>query len=304
MACFLIIGLFAGVSNAQVSCVPNEQGSLLVFPLIDNINYTTYVDITNRASTDVWLQGIFVVHTDVDPYTFVKKDFIIHLTQKEPFLWNTAMPYVRQDVHGVWTQIPSFDNHKGFMFVWAVNDAMEQLEIDWNYLMGDAMVLGGGHSFQYNAYPHQVIAITPDRLLDIDGVEYCAAPSQIMVQGIAGNYVAGLGGKLVVCNIDIDLINSIQPSFDINFAVWNQFEHMQSRHLHFTQFEQYDIIDDLQLGIDTIFTAKWQLATTSTHPLWAIFYQHVGTFGWGTNVWQEPASIVATQVVLAPVPTR
>ena len=67
ISCFLVVGLFAGVSNAQRApyvCYPNEPGSLLVFPLVDNINYTTHIDISNRATTDVWLQGLMVVHDE------------------------------------------------------------------------------------------------------------------------------------------------------------------------------------------------------------------------------------------------
>ena len=66
-----------------------EQGSILVYPLIDNLASTgnrTVIEVTNRANTDVWLQGFMIVHVDMKPpYYFVKKDFLIHLTQKEPF---------------------------------------------------------------------------------------------------------------------------------------------------------------------------------------------------------------------------
>jgi hypothetical protein len=122
-----------------------------------------------------------------------------------------------------------------------------------------------------------------------------------MVEGIAGDYVPGLGGKFVVCSIAMDLIQSIQPEFDLNLSVWNQFEAHQSRHLHFEQFEQYDLIDDLQLGIGDIFTAKWHFASTSM-ALWAVFYQTLGTYAWGGYVWQHPS--YTTQVVLPAVPTR
>ena len=103
--------------------------------------------------------------------------------------------------------------------------------------------------------------------------------------------------------MDIDFINSIQPEFDINIDVWNQYEVYQSRHLDFYQFYQYDLTDDLQLHIDQIFTYKWCFATTCTDPMWSIFYQEWGgTYRWGGNVWQHPDTGVPATVILPPVP--
>ena len=165
---------------------------------------------------------------------------------------------------------------KGFMFVWAIDSDKTQKEICWNQLKGDVIVRDRVRSFQYNAIPHQCSDVLPDRVLNLDGVEYCMAPSQIMVEGFAEHGRMGLGGTLAVCNLDIDFINSIQPESDINIEVWNQNEVAQSRHLEFATFEQYGLTDDLQLEIEKIFTGKFQFATTCTHPLWAVFYQTLG----------------------------
>lgn len=293
------------VTASQVTGQVNnikEQGSILVYPLIDNINYTTIVEITNRANTDVWLQGFMIVHLPGDPYDFEKKDFLIHLTQKEPFWWDTSQPYNRTDVDGILTQIQSFDDRKGFMFVWAIDNDKERLEIEWNYLKGDALVYDNRSSFQYNPIPHQGINVVGDRTLYLDGAEYTMATSQVMVEGFAEDFPATMDGKWVVCSLDIDFINSIQPEFDINLDVWNQNEIYSSRHLDFYQFEQYDLTDDLQLHYDEIFTPKWHFASVSNNPVWAIFYQTFGpTHAWGGNVWQHPNTGVPATVYLPPV---
>jgi hypothetical protein len=302
-------GLFAmslllSIEQAPAQTVNNlnEPGSILVFPLIDNINYQTIVDIANLSNTDVWLQGYMIVHPPSDPYDFEKKDFLVHLTHKEPFYWNTSRPYSRIDVNGVLTQIQGFDDRKGFLFLWAINNDTQRLEIDWDYLKGDGLVLGRGSSFQYNAIPHQADSVVADRVLNLDGVEYTMATSQVMVEGFAEQFVPGMGGKWVVCSLDIDFINSIQPQFDINLDVWNQNEVYASRHLDFYQFEQYDLTDDLQLHYNEIFTPKWSFASVTTSPVWAIFYQTVGSaYSWGGNVWQHPATGVPATVVLPPV---
>jgi hypothetical protein len=302
----LFVSLFLTGAQAigQVNNL-NEQGSILVYPLIDNINYKTIIQVTNRGNTDVWLQGFMIVHPPEYPYNFEKKDFLVHLTQKEPFWWDTSTPYNRMDVDGILTQIQGFDNRKGFLFLWAINNDRTRLEIDWDYLKGDALVYGSSSAFQYNPVPHQGLAVEGDRVLNLDGVEFTMATSQVMVEGFAGEFKSGLDGKWVVCNLDIDFINSIQPEFDINLSVWNQNEVYQSRHLHFNQFEQYDLVDDLQLHIDEIFTPKWSLATSSTDAIWSVFFQTLGSsHAWGGNVWQHPDYGVPATVILPPVPEK
>jgi hypothetical protein len=294
-----------GVSHAQDATYSNnmyEQGSILVYPLIDNIYRTTIIGITNRANTDVWLQGFMIVHPPGKPTEFEKKDFLIHLTQKEPFVWNTSRAYDRVDVDGIRTQIQGFYNLKGFLFVWAINTDKDRLEIEWNYLLGSAVLINGLDSFAYSPIPHQGLDVAGDRVLNLDGLEYTMATSEVVVEGFAENWPPGMTGTWAVCSLDIDFINSIQPEFDINLGVWNQYEVYQSRHLHFYQFVQYDLYEDLQLRIDQIFTPKFCFTSTSTDAIWSIFFQVYGPWGWGGNVWQRDGTGVPATVILPPVP--
>jgi hypothetical protein len=302
---FLFVVTFFGLvtPDANAQSFLNEPGSILVFPLIDNINYQSIVQICNTAQVDVWLQGFMIVHPPGVVDEFVKKDFVIHLTQKEPFIWNTSIAYNRVDVDGIITQIPAFNNYKGFMFVWAIDGEKTRIEIDWDFLKGDVLLFSPlGSAFMYNGIPHQAIAIIGDRILQLDGAEYSMATSQVMVEGLAEELIPGLGGKFVVCSPEIDFKASIQPEFDINLEVWNQNEVYQSRHLHFYQFYQYDLTVDLQLHIDQIFTPKWWFNTTSTNAIWAIFFQYVGRTAWGCNVFQHPAAATPAQVILPDIP--
>ena len=294
-----LVGIFCAGAQAQVNNM-EEQGSILVYPLIDNINYSTIVEITNRNVTDVWLAGMFILHPPGSPEDFEKTDFVIHLTQKEPFWWDTGTSYNRTDADGILTQIPGVNNKKGFMFVWAVDSNTTRLEIEWDYLLGDCLIFGGGQAFQYNAIPHQGLNVVGDRVLNMDGNEYTMATSQIMTQGFSGGF-SGITGTFVVCNLEMDFINSLQPDFDINFNVWSQDEIFSSRHKHMYQFHQFSL-DDLDLLITDVFTPKFQFAATSTHAMWCVFFETTGTLDWGGNVWQHPNTGVATTLVLPPVP--
>lgn len=288
------LGGFAGFASAQVNNL-NEPGSILVFPHLDNINYSTIVEIANtNPTTDVWLAGYIIAHTPGQPYNFKKSDFKIKLTAKEVFWWDTGTAIPARGLQ-------SFNNLKGFMFVWAIDGAGTALEIDFDYLKGDALTFGGnGHAFMYNAIPHQGLAVVGDRVLNLDGAEYTMATSQILAEGFSAGF-SGIQGEMVVCNLDIDFIRSIQPEFDINISAWNENEQSKSKHLTFYQYEQYDIATDLELAIGQVFTPKWHLATSSTHALWAITYQFTGGLAWATNVFQNPAFGVPTTVVLPPV---
>jgi hypothetical protein len=299
----LVMGLWVGAASAQLAVSRlNEPGSMLVFPLIDNINYNTIIEITNRSQADVWLEGYMIVHPPGAPHDFTKKSFFIHLTQKEVFWWDTGTVYNRTDASGVLTQIQSFNNYKGFCFVWAVDSEKTAIEIDWDWLKGDGLVYGNpNRAFRYNAIPHQALAIVGDRLLNLDGVEYTAAPSQVMCEGFAEGF-SGAGGTWAVANLGIDFINSTQPDFDINLLAWNQNEVPADRHLAFDQFEQYDLTTDLQLAIGQVFTPKWHFASTSTGALWTVFFQWTGGLMWGGQCFQHPDSGVATTVVLPPIP--
>lgn len=295
----LAVVLCSGVAFAQPACSNlNEPGSMLVFPLIDNVNYKTIIEIANRSNVDVWLQCYMISELP----THTKKDFYMHITQKEPFWWATYNPYNRTDVSGQTTQIQSFAGHKGFMFCWAIDSEKTQLEIDFDYLKGDAVLYGAGRGLQYNAIPQQGLAVVGDRILNLDGVEYTAGPSQIMFEGFAEDW-SGMRGVLAVANLDIDFILSLQPPFDINVECWNQNEIPFTRHLSFKDsFQQYDLTDDLQLSLAEVFTPKFQCATVTNRPLWAVFHEYTGNIGFATNVHQHPNTCVATRVVLAPVP--
>ncbi len=197
--CMVIVPLsiYATDANAQVSNL-NEPGSLLVYPLIDNINFQTIINIANTGTDDVILECYMVTHGDgtgIDE----KKDFIIKMTAKEKFWWNTATPNVKN-------QIQSFNGRKGYLFCWAIYDVIWQNEIDYDYLKGDATVVGRARAFNYNAIPSQGMAVVGDRVLNLDGLEYTMATSQIMFEGFAEDAFGVVDGVLVVANLDIDFI--------------------------------------------------------------------------------------------------
>jgi hypothetical protein len=54
--------------------------------------------------------------------------------------------------------------------------------------------------------------------------------------------------------------------------------------------------NDLQLAIGQVFTPKFHCATSSTSPLWAVFFQRTGNLMWGTNVFHNPGACQDMQI--------
>ena len=302
VAC-IVMALLKGLAGAQIN-EANRPGSLLAFPLVENTNFKTIVEITNRSTQSVWLECRMTTHPPGQPQDFERKGFFVHLTAKEPFWWDTSRSYSRIDQDGERTGIEDFADRTGFMFCWAIEDNKSQLETSHNFLLGTALLFNttSGRAWQYNAIAHQALNVSPDRALFLDGAEYTMASRQIMFQGLSGNWISGLQGTLAVASLEYDFITSEEPRFTISLECWNQNEAPGTRYLDFIQFGQYDLSGALQLDLDQVFTPMFQCATMSNHPLWAVFYQSVGALSCGGNVWRHPATGAPAMATLPPVP--
>ncbi len=300
---FLVIGLSAIPGRAQVINDLNAPGSLIVFPLIDNINGVTLVSISNVGSTPVKLECYMVTHPVGDPTDFEPKiDFEIDLTAKEAFVWSTAGPY-NETIQG-------FDDEKGFLFCVAVNTDGSGVPVDHDFLIGDAKVLNlaGGYAWGYNAIPHQALSLNANRALLLDGSEYSAATSSVFFQGLAALPPA-LDGVFVAANIEMDLISGEQPPLTLGFDCYNESENPFSIDAvpHQT-FVQYPLTDSLGITVENVFSLGFQCrvsanssATGVSKPIWAVFGQNLLFYGWGTNVWQDPNTEATAVIVLPPV---
>jgi hypothetical protein len=317
----LTLGLFVTVSGVQATdCETsslNEPGSVLVFPLIDNQTFQTIVEIANLGPQEITLGYFYIFHNDcrgLPPgnarddceHDFTKIDGTITLTPNEILEWDTAIGGV---IGTDRVFVPPLQLTKGFLVVWAQDPGLTSGEVSYDYLIGDALLLTGGGGWKYNAVPHQAIATNGDRILSFDGSEYTCAPYRIWTTG----YTNGAGfrnapvppgipfqGTLAMCSLNIHFLTSQQPRFDLNVIVCNEDEECFSRHHDFYQFEQYSL---QELLITRPFTNsdKFYMRVEASsvdpimpppawgwQPVWAVFYQNIGTYFWGTNVWQDP----------------
>jgi hypothetical protein len=306
---------FAGFASAQVNCNVKEPGSMLVFPLVDNIFHRTIIDMANLSGVPVTLECYAITHGTAAEDEFLKIDFQIELTQRQPLYWDSSLAY-----NGDGFFIPSLANRKGFVFCWAIdtdpaNAIPDRAEIDHDFLKGDALLydVTDQSAFAYNAYPLQMLAAVPDRVLNIDGVEYCILPNRIYFESFADGF-AGMSSILALVNIDNDFPASVQPELDLGFQCWNEDEQFGSRNSHMQQFIQLELGPDLLLDQAGVGTDKFQCAVDAGEtgvggpmPIIGVVTGTIpGTgYEWGGLVWQDPTLPVppltrATAVVLWP----
>jgi hypothetical protein len=308
--------LCGGLAFGQVNNL-NEAGSILVFPYVETLGaptvgyQNTFIKIANRSDDDVTL-AYFALNENrgtQDPCDFFKMDGIIELSGKEVFYWDVLRGVTPAAEGASDNFIAPLAGFQGLIFVWAIDGTANQNEIDFDFLIGSAILVdNAGAAAQYNAIPHQGLAVVGDRVLNLDGAEYTMATSRVFFEGFTANaFGLPFNGILAAANLDIDFILSEQPDFDINLDVHNVWEWKFSRHVHFCQFELYNLTDvDIDLTRTALGSNVFQAATTSTDAIWAVFVQDitlaaVGELDWATNVWQDPTRGAAATVVLPPV---
>jgi hypothetical protein len=324
---FALAVALSGQASAQadLSSELNEQGSLLVYPLIDSLTSAndTIIDIANTGDRGVWVKCFIETHGPQDT-ALVKDDFKIYLTPHQKVWWNLSQGIGIDD--NVPTNrfgfpaysIPPYPFSKGFLYCFATdrNDG----ERNFNHLKGDALVYGDGKAFQYNAIPHQARNITKDNVLNLNGVEYTKGTSRIWFEGLPNQgRVNGqiVDGTLVLASIQGDYNQSVQTEFDVNYKCWNRKEQEFTRHRgSYLAFEQQNLSTDIGMDLfrirsnaftcyaDTTLTGSGLAINSifgqpgSRTPIWAVFHQSAGDLSWGTNVFHDNDNLYAADAVV------
>jgi len=262
----------------------SQKGSLVVFPKVElrwdaatgNLIQDTFVDLTNDYPGLVLVLMYFVNGDPPAPavydgatllerehpgYNWVDNE--ITLTGNEPAFWSAltglekgvspftvldppAGPFNPADPN-TWPGRPANDGSgdrvlRGFVLAWAVN--ADGVEIRWNHLKGDALVLDYDDTlaWEYNAWAFQAVTCaahgeptgSPGELL-LDGIEYDACPSLLLLDFYASGSHALSGGHDVEVISDTDLTllpmwidvrqdNGGPVTTKAKFDIWNQNE--------------------------------------------------------------------------------
>lgn len=319
LACSFIV---AHENNSRL----NQQGSLLVFPLVDTLTNEseTIINMTNTSNQGVWVECHTVLHGAFSSTAFIKSNFQIFLTPFQKIWWRFSEGYSPAHLVNQFGfppfSIPPHPGEKGFLYCFAIQSSVNPNEKNFNFLKGDTLIFDEERSFNYNAISHQAIAITPDRTLNLDGVEYTQGSSRIWLEGIPEEVVLNGGeitGTLTLASIQMDLKASLQTEFGVNYRCWNRKEQAFTRHRGIFTFAQQDLTEDLGINVftirsnafmcraDTFQTGLSSLITGKIGdrtPVWAVFHQSASDINWGTNVFHDPdpAFAAPAKIVLNP----
>jgi Prealbumin-like fold domain len=201
-----------------------QKGSLLVFPKVElkwdasgNLIQDTFIELTNDYWQEVRVQMYFV-HGDV----CIWADNSFRLTPNQPSYWSVATgnPAGVSPFTVLGDRCPDRDpgnpggkRLRGYVVAWAV-ESDTGAEIDWNHLLGDAVIVNyrEASAWEYSPWAFQSLPdvevgqtlLAPFGQLDLDGTEYQFAPDQLLLNFFASGTVLDNGASGTV-SIDTDL---------------------------------------------------------------------------------------------------
>jgi hypothetical protein len=188
IAGFLVLSLFAWEAQGQ----RENPGSCLLFPYYDNSpGNMTIITITNVGFDNIVVRLVWI-----DEDTCAPLDTWIELTQNDTFTFlNDAMnPF----------------SERGFFYAYAVESYYSRGEVDYDYLVGREHVIGYWEdgtlkSFGINAAAFQADDVTGDGKLELNGIEFSAAPKLMFFPRFFGQPDTGSSGlfssKLILINL-------------------------------------------------------------------------------------------------------
>lgn len=166
---FLVVGAFSYDASASACRHP---ASLLLFPHFktDGQNLSV-ITITNTGPEDIYLRIVWVYKNGDH---CIPADTWIEMTRNDTFT------FLDRDLF--------FENEEGFSYVYVVDDLYSDVEVDYDYLIGQEMIWSAVQgqpipyvvNFAINAVGFEALAVNGDGLLELDGEEYTSAPAKLM----------------------------------------------------------------------------------------------------------------------------
>lgn len=190
-----------GLANDPLRATISEKGSFLVFPKVEvkydrrgKLAADTFVSIYNDSEAPVYVQTYLV-----SSQLCVWADAAFNVTKTQPLYWSiesgqpvgaNSLPLLGPGCSDPDPYNPGGRATYGYLLVWAV-DPVTLNEIRWNHLTGDALIVNydEGSAWEYNALAFGAVSgaangsplLAPFGQLDFDGVEYRAAPDQLLL---------------------------------------------------------------------------------------------------------------------------
>jgi hypothetical protein len=234
-------GAVGGTASAAAVCedlapLTSQKGSIVVYPKLEvkwdaagSVLQDTFVTLTNDFNEDVTIQMYLIL----DCETWV--DNTILLTMNEPAYWSSIngapkgavsfgslMPFAVPDPDPF---NPGGSMLRGYLIAWAINPITGS-EIHWNHLAGTATLVNyqRGYAWEYPAWQFRAVSadapaddpegfiLGSPGVLELNGVEYDAAPDLLLLDFYASGTRVTSGGLEVVPILQIDTDLTFWPA--------------------------------------------------------------------------------------------
>ena len=269
--------------NASATGASNEPGSLLLFPIFDNVRGGhTVITITNTNDD----------FTVVNPTTgqfagsvLVEYRYINHYNCQE---FNRQRLLTPNDTISVLTKLDNPNMEKGYVYAFAKN-VVTGKAIKFDHLIGSELLIDAGNpdtTAEINAFVWKAGAALAegantdlenggvgDGIRDLNGLEYDTSPDEILIPRFFGQDEDD-DGELVLIN----LTGGAQFTAIIDFLVYNDNEEVFSAQYSFDCWKRVDLLD-----ISGVF-GQYFLETTNHNVGEKILNDETGWFKMDGNV--------------------
>jgi hypothetical protein len=210
-AALFVLGGFA--LDAKASACRNP-GTVLLFPYYNTQEPgLSVMTITNTGNEDVWIRLVWIAEDDCIP-----RDLWFHLTKKD------QLTFLDQALF--------FGNTRGFLYVYAVEDEDSVNEIDYNFLIGQEMVLFTNPNnpdnpitaWGVNAAAFKAINVVSDGNIYLDGNEFELAAKELYFPRFLGQPELGAQGYVQSLMILINLTGGTYFEATAKSLVYNDNE--------------------------------------------------------------------------------
>ncbi|MEQ8762340.1 MAG: hypothetical protein RL885_00335 [Planctomycetota bacterium] len=251
----LVLSTLCSVATASSG---HRPGSVLVYPdLISEDGSLTVISITNTKDDPSFnpatnLNGVVDVHfIYIDADTWTEFNRFERLTPNDTFSTLASV----HTTHRVYS---------GFLYCIAVDPTTGE-PVSHNWLIGDfaIAIAHAGWLYSTDAVPFKSLApegqpadLDGDGLIDLDGVEYEAAPDQLLCSSFFGmDYFSLVFGELIL----VSLVGSADYETQIDVTLYNDNEQQFSSTIRFRCATIHDVVTD------PVFSREF-LASTNTDP--------------------------------------
>jgi len=232
-----VVALMFATAPAFAQPLHLQKGSVLVFPVFDTTaGAGTIVCVTNTNTSRIYcpntdfLSGDVVLH-----YQYIDGEFCLEFDRYEYLSPGDTLCLIVNEHNP--------ESKEGFLVVSAVDPSDFSARIDFDYLIGSAMVVQSDLNFMWAYTPYAFRALPQvgdpgecdihttdgdaDGAIDFDGVEYDLFPAEIFIDSFfeeTGNFTNLL---TLMSTSGQDYIN------EVDFLFWNNIEGKYSRTFKF-----------------------------------------------------------------------